>query len=336
MKTNRFFLPVLAFLCLSITAYAQQGRVGINTTTLKMKNKILQMVVLLIGGVLFGQVGINTTTPSSTLDINGSIEGNFREITGTYTVTGTDYHISFSGTSDAVLNLPTKSLIDKSSGDFRGRKYFIKNNSGSNTLTITASFGQIIRFGGSKSDANTYILKPGNFALITASGANGWDMDLIASTSNTNWILNYSDLNGIVSTPQTLSNIQTYYTVNFSKVRAIVPPGISDSRVVLNFTGWGDITCFGAGIGSFRFRLVQTGQSSTTYNSIMMSSWATTNSTNAEAVRYNFPVVYSIAGLPAGTYDFEIQVQREGELGTAPNSVRLFGVQASSNVYIKE
>jgi hypothetical protein len=72
------------------------------------------------------QVGINNATPSSTLAVSGSIEGNYREVTATDVLTKNDYHVSFAGSTPSILVLPTMSTTDNTESDFRGRKYYLK------------------------------------------------------------------------------------------------------------------------------------------------------------------------------------------------------------------
>lgn len=278
------------------------------------------------------QVGINTHMPSSTIEVRGSFEGNYREITGNNALTATDHHVSFSGTSNSTLTIPARSSTDNTASDFRGRKYYIKNNSATSTLTMSPATGDNFRLGGSVPNTNTIILKGGFLAIMTANGTGGWDAELIDSSSDHNWVLEYTDLNGFINTAQSIPTGAGFTTVNNCSITVTIPPYSIQTRIMLNFTGWGDVNTASSGTGSLRFRLLQTGTSSATYNSIMMSSWANTVGSD---VRFNFPVIYSIAGLPAGTYTFNLQVRREGEYGSAPSSLRIWGVQSSGNVYIK-
>ncbi|MDP9961166.1 hypothetical protein [Chryseobacterium lathyri] len=301
-----------------------------------MKKKMLFLAGTVFLSVnAYSQVGINTSTPSSTLDIKGAIEGNFREITGTSTLDNQDYHVSFSGTSDAILNLPTKSTTDGGVSDFRGRKYYIKNNSLSSKLSLTAAAGQTIRLGGSGTAANTLDLKPGTFGFLTANGVNGWDLDFVATAYNNNWMLANSEVNGppTTATSQVIpSGTSTFTVVNGCAVTVTVPSGVASSKVVLNFTGWGDAVGSTNSIGSFRFQIVRTGTSTATYASAMMTSWAVGS---AALVRYNYPVVYSISNLAPGTYTFTLQVRREDESGTGITTT-FWGTMGRADVYVKE
>lgn len=285
--------------------------------------KILLLSLLGVIHILKAQVGINNNTPSSTLDILGSLEGNYREIASNSSLTSSDYHVSFTGTSVSTLSLPQISASDGSSLDFRGRKYFIKNNSTSSNFTVTtAASGQTIRIGGNNTPNNTYILSPGVLGIFTANGTNGWDLDLAVNTiPDTNWKITNNALNGTLNSVQSIATGSTYQTINGSSLTVTVPPGYSQSIIMLNFNGWGDIDPGGVSMGSLRFQIVQTGTAAATYTSTTMTSWSLP--VTGQRIRYTFPAAYSISNLAPGTYTFNLQVVREGELGSAPNGVNI-------------
>ncbi|MBB6370371.1 hypothetical protein [Chryseobacterium shigense] len=302
-----------------------------------MKTKLLFWAgILFLSAHAYSQVGINTPTPSSTMDVRGSVEGNFREIITT-TIPATevlnpkDYHVSFSGTADLTLSLPSKSATDGTAADFMGRKYYIKNNSTSNILTLTAASGQIMRLGGYIANTGTFVLRPGKFATLTASGINGWDLDADVNQS----LVDYNS-----STPVTggqLSGLpagNNYVTIPGSSVTVTVPS--SNAKVVLNFTGYTMV--YGSSInayGSLRFQIAQTGTATTTYGSVSMVSWYQNNTPNPTPIAYsNFGTLYSISGLTPGTYTFTLQAKREYEGGTV-GDVRVYHAIGRADVYLK-
>lgn len=278
------------------------------------------------------QVGINNNTPSSTLDIGGSLEGSYREITASSSLSATDYHVSFSGTSASTASLPQMSTSDGSATDFRGRKYFIKNNSSVANLTLAAVSGQTIRIGGTNTANNTYVLSPGVLGIITANATNGWDLDLAVNTiPDTSWKITNNAFNGTLNTPQDIPTGTTYQVITGSSLTVTVPPGYNQSIVTLNFDGWGDVDQTGVSMGSLRFQIAQTGTSAATYTSTTVTSWAATNT--GARTRYTFPAAYSISNLAPGTYTFNLLVVREGELGAVPNAVNVWGIQSTAKVY---
>ncbi|GEN72974.1 hypothetical protein [Chryseobacterium lathyri] len=296
-----------------------------------MKTRLLLLASILFLSVnAHSQVGINTPTPSSTLDVKGSVEGNFREITGTSTLDILDYHVSFSGASDATLNLPAKSTTDGTPADFRGRKYYIKNNSTTNNLTLVAAAGQIIRSGGMAAANNTFMMQPGKYAVLTASGANGWDLDVVVSSvAANNWELASMDNQGPVIAFQAIST-SGYTTLSGSAVTVIVPAGYTQRKVVLNFTGFGEGSGTTNAQGTLRFQIVQTGTATATYGSVNMMSWVSLSG----AIRsFNHSTSYSISGLNPGTYTFNLQVSREGEIGVG--AVTNWGTVGRADVYVK-
>lgn len=291
------------------------------------------LMLLLASFLGYSQVGVNTSTPSSTLDVAGSIEGNYKEITASsYTVLNNDYHLSFSGTSASTFTLPSVSTADDTANDFRGRKYFIKNNSTTSNLVINPASGGNLRIGGTSGNVSTVTINPGSFALVTANGNNGWDLDVITNQPTESWKLSYTALNGFINTPQTLNS--SYTTINDCSVTVTIPSGITSSKVTLNFTGWGEILASAASTGSIRFQLVQTGTVNNLYESIMMSSWSTSTSVGSTGVRYNFPIAYTVDNLSPGTYTFSIQAKYEGEFGSVTRR-RVYGVQSMGQVFVK-
>lgn len=81
-------------------------------------------------------IGINHTEPGSTLSVNGSMSAGYMNVTTSYSLTGADYVIVFSGSSNEVFTLPA--ALAPGSGNFKGRVYKIKNNS-SFQLTVDAA-----------------------------------------------------------------------------------------------------------------------------------------------------------------------------------------------------
>jgi len=98
--------------------------------------KIFTLTLFLLYGLTFAQVGVNTTSPGSTLDVNGSLAAQYRPVTAaTYAMNATDYYVSYRGTANATFTLPA---AISGAGNFKGRLYTIKNNT-SFTITVNPS-----------------------------------------------------------------------------------------------------------------------------------------------------------------------------------------------------
>lgn len=140
-------------------------------------------------------VGVNTALPGSTIQVKGSIAGEYTNITAnTYTLLDTDYYINWSGTADGTFTLPTSSAtIDKT-----GRLYYITNKTDGFNLTINTSAGELI------DDKSTITLLPFQSALIVKTSLNatsGITYRLVSVTrANLAYILSVSST---TSTPYT-------------------------------------------------------------------------------------------------------------------------------------
>ncbi|KAB1229501.1 hypothetical protein [Chryseobacterium viscerum] len=287
--------------------------------------------IVILAGALFlsvqaySQIGINTPTPSSTMDVRGSIEGNYLEITGTYALLPTGYHVSFSGTGNASLNLPSKSATDNSAADFRGRKYYIKNNSTSSTLTLTAASGQILRLGGSITNSNTFGLRPGRSAILTAGGANGWDLEADIGS----WELYDLDFKGPTLAPVIVPGL----LLTDSQVTVTVPS--SDAIVLLEFTAYGQGANSGAeGNGNMDFLIAQQGPSPQNYaGTAGMISWY--DYPGNSNPKFNFAGTYSISGLSPGVYTFNLTPSNTSVANYTSNTrLNILGSTGRAEVYI--
>lgn len=90
--------------------------------------RILSQFLLLLSINISAQVGIGTTNPESTLDINGSISANITSTSGNLTLDDTHHTIILSGNHN--ITLPAANSCN-------GRVYIIKNPT-SNTPTVSS------------------------------------------------------------------------------------------------------------------------------------------------------------------------------------------------------
>jgi hypothetical protein len=89
-----------------------------------------------------GRVGVNTTAPASTLEVNGSFGANYRNITAaTYTLLSTEYYVVYTGTTASTFTLPAGIVP---TAPVKGRLYTIKNNSAGQTLTVNTTASETI------------------------------------------------------------------------------------------------------------------------------------------------------------------------------------------------
>lgn len=81
-----------------------------------------------------GNVGINTTTPGSTLDVRGSFAAQYTAVTAAaYAMSATDFFVAYNGTANGTFTLPA---AISGTGNFKGRMYTVKNNT---SFTVTVS-----------------------------------------------------------------------------------------------------------------------------------------------------------------------------------------------------
>ena len=185
-------------------------------------------------------VGVNTALPGSTVQVKGSIAGEYTSITAnTYTLLDTDYYINWSGTADGTFTLPTSSAtIDKT-----GRLYYITNKADSFNLTINTSAGELI------DDKSTITLLPFQSALIVKTSLNatsGITYRLVSVTrANLAYILSVSS------------------TASVSNAQAVATPLSFTSNDLNTYTGdivlgTGLWTCPASGI--YRIEIQETGR----------------------------------------------------------------------------
>jgi hypothetical protein len=137
-------------------------------STIKQKKRILSFftfVFVFFGNLVgFAQagVGINTSDPKSTLEINGSMGQKVTAITSSTTLDATDNTVVCQNTSAITISLPAVSTCE-------GRVYTIKKDmSSTNNVTIDADGSETI------DGAATYTLSDVQGALPIASNGTEW------------------------------------------------------------------------------------------------------------------------------------------------------------------
>lgn len=181
---------------------------------------------------------------------------------------------------------------------------------------------------------NTATAGSGNTAVTPGyyfwNGSN-WVGLAVQTVSNTYQLASTGIIN-TVNTGQDITTATGYTDVNNSTITVTVPPGYTNKQVMVRWDIWGDVGVSTApGMGSLRFQVQQTGTSSQTIGSVMMTSWSISG---AKGFRWNAPVSYAITGLSAGTYQFKLQLQREDET-TTPSQIKIWGLTGLGQVYVQ-
>ncbi len=115
-----------------------------------------------------GKVGIGTTTPASTLTVNGSFAAAVGSMkTGNVTIADNDFYVSWNGTSNATATLPQSQSIPN---NFKGRIYCIKNTSTMYTLTVVPYGAERIDEQGAGAGIASLAIKPGEAVNLINNG----------------------------------------------------------------------------------------------------------------------------------------------------------------------
>ena len=173
---------------------------------LKNFKKLCCAAIVLNSFVVFGQTGINTKNPGSTIDINGSLAAKYTAVnTASYNLSAADFYVSYNGTSDALFNLPP---AISGVGNFKGRMYTIKNNTNF-TITVNPAGSETIN-----GNTSVSVLTNQSVQLINTglTGANStWEIVSLSSSSTRDYI---------IVIPNAAQTISTGSDVMFSSVVA--------------------------------------------------------------------------------------------------------------------
>jgi hypothetical protein len=145
-----------------------------------MKMNRLKLILLLYATFLaanfsFSQVGINTTNPLSTLDINGTLSvkvvtltGNGAGNSGNGVAISDGVYVSVNPiTQDDKFQLPNPTL-------FPGRTYIIRNINNSITAQITSAANLIFPKHTTTGSASVYLYEGNTRSLIFISDGHNW------------------------------------------------------------------------------------------------------------------------------------------------------------------
>jgi hypothetical protein len=132
----------------------------------------VQFLLLLIfsGWLSYGQVGINTTTPLSTLDINGNLSVKTVTLTGSSSPTLIEDGVYISiapQATDQEFRLPDPTL-------YPGRIYIIRNIQNSITAMLTTTAGLLFPKNSTTGSAQIYMLEGSLRSVIVISDGENW------------------------------------------------------------------------------------------------------------------------------------------------------------------
>lgn len=184
-----------------------------------MENKFIRLILLFVSVGFFGQVGINTSTPTSTLSVNGSFSTSYSETNSTnYTIGATQHEITCTNTGSTP---PTWTLPALAAGtnNIQGREYLIRNASG-NTLTLKGDGSELIDVAGTGS--NAILIPHGYTGFVKSTGGTSptgvtWAFSMIGTPGGASLSLQYSRVR--VSPIDTATPTNSVVTIGNLKVR---------------------------------------------------------------------------------------------------------------------
>jgi uncharacterized protein (TIGR02145 family) len=172
-----------------------------------MLKHTLTFLALLTSGIIFAQLGIGTTDPKSTLEIQGSLGFKLNTITTATTLDDT-YHVVLCNNAPYTVTLPPAAANT-------GRVYRIKNiDPSGDAITIDGNGAETI------DGESTYLLQPYKHSITIVSNGTNWYV-----------IQYYNDGNYIEGA---ISTINCSGTNNGTLVNGVAASGVSS---VLSYTG---------------------------------------------------------------------------------------------------
>lgn len=207
------------------------------------------------------QVGINTTTPNSTLAVNGSLRAGYSQVTAAnYSILPTDHYITYNGTSNATFTLP---VIGTGTTSYTGRIYKIKNIT-TFGITLQASSGNTLRI--DNTPVASFVIPTGAYAEVVNN----------SNTTGGTWDLSFT----VLPKP---SNVEIYGS------QLTIPPHNGASPGVADWINHAN-TGFDTGTGTDAWWII----SKSSVNSAFGAANATTGFTNSSRMT----LVYEYQGAP--------------------------------------
>lgn len=136
----------------------------------KLRSFLVVLTISLISFCAFGQVGINTTTPLSMLDINGNLSVKTVTLTGSTTPT-----LINDGVYISVRPMATNQEFRlPNAANFPGRVYVLRNIQNFNTARLTSSGGLLFPKSSTTGSTDVYMSEGNNRSLIVISDGINW------------------------------------------------------------------------------------------------------------------------------------------------------------------
>ncbi len=142
-------------------------------------NNLKQILLVIVFGCFFqsgfSQVGINTTTPLSTLDINGNLSVKVVNLTGTGTGTSGSAVLISDGVYISINPAATDDKFQLPNPvSFPGRTYIIRNINNTITAQLTTAAGMLFPKNSTVGSSNIYMYE-GNLRTVTVfSDGSNW------------------------------------------------------------------------------------------------------------------------------------------------------------------
>ncbi len=153
--------------------------------------KVLSLLSLLTLSISFSQIGINTNTPNSMIQVNGSFASNHKNVTENYTLTDKDFYVVYDNntTTDPGAYLTLPNIPIDVTKNFKGRIYQIKNASKFPIeIRVSDTNNEKFRVGNSIG-VSTFTLTAGSYTEIVHTGNSTnivWDVMYISNPIITN------------------------------------------------------------------------------------------------------------------------------------------------------
>lgn len=183
-----------------------------------MKNKIIILGLLTSFTFYKGQVGINTTTPGSTLDVRGSFATPYKNVSANaYALSDTDQYLDYRGTAAATWTLPAANTLQ----NFNGRIYEIRNGSQFD-ITLTPNGSELIDVSKDSNNQASFTIPAGSYTTIKSTG----------SATGSTWAVTFSSAISPVNLPP--GNLPADFSLS---ILGYIPKKSSQRVVPSSFSG---------------------------------------------------------------------------------------------------